>query len=272
MSNAADGSNPSAVAWQPLTFGGVAAFATAKLGRVLLAGFLAAVIFAACFVWFLQRDYSPIILRAIQQMPESARVADGRLRGVPDNLITESKLLAIAVTPGSSAEIGQDADIQIQLRKTDFCVNSIFQPNRGLLFDYDRGDSLKLSRSTLEPWWGAWHPVMLAGAAVGAMVFLFAIWVLLATVYMLPGKFITWFADRNLSWLGAWKLSFAAMTPAALVMTFGFFLYGWHAIDLVQLSFFWVAHLVMGWVYVIGATLKMPRLLPRSVPKQNPFA
>ena len=67
-------------------------------------------------------------------MPESARVEDGKLQGVTNNLISESKLLAIAVTPETSEEIGQGADVQFQVRQTDFCVSSIFQPDWGMVF------------------------------------------------------------------------------------------------------------------------------------------
>ncbi|HEX4119994.1 MAG TPA: hypothetical protein VH619_05140 [Verrucomicrobiae bacterium] len=271
MSDGADGPNPPAGAWQPLTFGGAAAFASARIGRVLLVGLLAAAVFAVGFVWLLQRDYSPIFLQAIQHMPETARIADGRLQGVPDNIITESKVLAIAVTPATSEEIGQDADLQLQLRQTDFCVTSIFQPDRGLVFQYGSGNSLNMARSAVEPWWGAWLPVLLTAAGLIALVFLFASWAFLAAVYMAPAKFIAWFADRNLSWRAAWKLNFAAMAPGALVMTFAVLLYGWHRIELVQLSFFWLAHLVMGWVYVAGAVLALPRLFPRAFPRKNPF-
>lgn len=271
MNQAADGSSPPPAAWQPLTFGGVAAFATARLGRLMLVGFLAAVIFGAGLVWFLERDYCPVILQAIQKMPETARVAAGRLQGVSNTLISESKPLAIAVTPESAADIGQGADVQFQLRQTDFCIGSIFRPDWGLEFDYGGGASLKLSRSSLEPWWGAWQPVLLTGAGLGAVVVLLAAWVLLAAIYMAPAKFIAWFADRNLSWSGAMRLCFAAMAPGALVMTFAVFLYGCHAIDLVHLSFFWLAHLVMGWVYVAGGVWVSPRLFPRA-PDKNPFA
>ena len=53
--------------------------------------------------------------------------------------------------------------MQFQFRQTDFCIVSIFSPDWGVDCDYDRGASIKLSRSTLEPWWGAWRPVLLAG-------------------------------------------------------------------------------------------------------------
>jgi hypothetical protein len=235
------------------------------------AGLLVAVVFGAGIVWFLERDYFPVVLQAIQKMPETARIADGKLQGVPNTLISDSKLLAIAVTPESSAEIGQGADLQFQLRQTDFCIDSIFRPDWGVAFDYGRGASLPLSRSALEPWWGAWRPVLLTGAGFAAVVVLIVSWGLLAAIYIWPAKFIAWFADRNLSWRGAWKLCFAAMLPGALVMTFAVFLYGWHAIDLVKLSFLWLAHLATGWVYVAGGVWASPRLFPKAA-SQNPFS
>jgi hypothetical protein len=271
MSQAADGPSPPPAASQPLTFGGVAAFASARLARPMLVGFLAAVVFGGVLVWFLQRDYCPVILQAIQKMPETARLADGRLQGVPDILISESQLLAIAVTPESPADIGQGADVQLQLRQTDFWIGSIFRPDWGLEFDYGRQASLNLGRSSLEPWWGAWQPVILTGAGFGAVVLLLVAWVLLAAIYAAPAKVIAWFADRNLSWSGAGRLCFAALAPGALVMTFAVLLYGWRAIDLVQLSFFLLAHLVVGWVYVAGGVWASPRMFPRASGK-NPFA
>jgi len=271
MSHAAEGSSPPAAAWQPLTFGGVAAFASARLGRLMLVGFLAAVVFGAGLVWFLQRDYCPVIFQAVQKMPETARVAAGRLQGVPNTLISESKLLAIAVTPESAADIGQGADVQFQLRQTDFCIGSIFRPDWGLEFDYGRGAALNLSRSSLEPWWGAWQPVLLTAAGAGAVMLILASWTVLSTIYMAPAKFIAWYADRDLSWSGAWRLCFASMAPGALVLAFGLFLYGMQMIELLQLSFFYAAHLVMGWIYATGAVWVSPRLFPR-VERKNPFA
>jgi hypothetical protein len=271
MTLPADGSSPPTAACQPLTFGGVAAFASARLGRLLLVGLLAAAIFGGGLVWFLARDYCPVILQAIQKMPETARVANGKLQGVPDNLISESKFLAIAVTSASAAEIGQGADVQFQIRQKDFCISSIFRSDWGLEFDYGRGSALNMSRTAMEPWWSAWQPALLAGAGVGAAVAIFASWIVLAAIYSAPAKFGAWFGDRDLSWTGAGRLCFAAMMPGALLMTFAVVLYGLQAIDLVKLSFFWLGHLVVGWVYVAGGVWATPRLFPR-VTEKNPFA
>ena len=80
-----------------------------------------------------------------------------------------------------------------------------------------------------------------------------------------------WFADRNLSWVGAWRLASAALMPGALLMAAAVFSYAWHTIDLLGLSFFFTAHLIIGWVYLVGGVCAAPRLFPRNT-KQNPFA
>ena len=161
----------------------MAAFAGSRLGRLLAVELAAAILAASSVVWFCHRACCPVILQAIQQMPETARIARGTLQGVPDTLIAESRFLAIAVTPGDGGEIGQDADLQIQLRQTDLCAGSVFWPDWGWDFDYGRGMALNLSRSNLEPWWGAWQPVLLAGAGAATVLFLLLLWAVLAWLY-----------------------------------------------------------------------------------------
>ena len=257
-------------AWQPFTFGGVAAFAGARLRRLLAVELAAAVLFGASAVWFLHRAYCPVILQAIQMMPETARVADGSLQGVPDTLIAESRFLAIAATPQAGSEIGQDGDLLIQFRQNDFCAGSVFWPDWGLVFEYGQGASFSLARSNLEPWWGAWQPVLLAGAGAATVLFLLVLWAVLAAFYMFPAKFIAWFADRYLTWGGAWRLASAALLPGAVLMIGTVFLYGSSVMDLVGLSFSVAVHFIMGWVYLVGASCKVTRLFPDHS-NRNPF-
>jgi len=270
MKASAEGAEAPPAAWQPLTFGGVAAFAGARMGRLLAAQLAAAIMAAACAVWFLHRAYCPVILQAIQKMPDTARVAEGKLQGVPDTLIAESKFLAIAATPQSAGAIGQDADLQIELRQNDFCAGSVFWPDWGWDFPYRRETVFNLARSNLEPWWSAWQPVLLIAAGAVTVLFLLLTWALLASIYMAPAKFIAWFADRYLSWSGAWRLASAALLPGALVLTGAMILYGWSVIDLVGLSFFVAIHIILGWVYLVGGSCKVTRLFPVDS-KRNPF-
>jgi hypothetical protein len=268
--NAPEGAGAPPAAWQPLTFGGVAAFAQARVGRLLAAEFVVAIMIAVCIMWFLHRNYCPIILQAIQKMPETARVAQGKLQGVPDTVIAESKFLAIAAMPQSGSQIGQDADLQIELRQNDLCTGSIFSPDWGLDFPYESGTVLSLGRSNLEPWWSAWQPVLLAATGAAVILLLVLGWTVLGSIYMIAAKFIAWFADRYLTWGGAWRLATAALLPGGILLTGAMILYGWSVIDLVGLSFFFAIHFILGWVYLVGGSLKVTRLFPANL-NRNPF-
>jgi hypothetical protein len=197
-------------------------------------------------------------------------MADGRLAGVDATIIAETKFLALAVSPETSDQIGQSADIQIQFRPADFRIGSVFRPDWGWELDYGPDVTLKLSRSYLEPWWGAWHPILLTVAGVSVLVLLFVLWAVLALIYTVPAKFIAWFADRQLSWGGAWRMASAALLPGAFLMGAAIFLYGWQAVDLIGLAILFVAHLLTGWVYLIGGVWACPRL-HLDVLKHNPF-
>jgi hypothetical protein len=271
MSAAVEGAAAPPTAWQPFTFGGVAAFAGARLTRLLAAELAAALLMAVLAVWFLHRAYCPIILQAIQKMPETARVANGTLQGVPENVMAEYKFLAIAATPQAGGEIGQDADLQIQLRQNEICAGSVFWPDWGWVWEYGPGTSINLARSNLEPWWSAWQPVLLAGAGVAAVLGLLLVWAVLAAIYMVPAKFIAWLADRFLPWSGAWRLASAALLPGSVVMAVALLLYGWSVIDLVGLSFFLAVHMMIGWIYLVGGSCKVTGLFPAES-KRNPFA
>lgn len=270
MSGAADGATPSRAAWQPFTFGGLTAFARAPLGRLLLVELATAILVGASVVYFLHRAWSPVILQSIQQMPESAKIAGGRLTGVDETLIAGTKLFAIAVTPESSEQIGQSADVQVQFRPADFRIGSVFCPDWGWEFEYGPKVSLPLGRPNLEPWWGAWQPVLLTGAGLAVVVLLFGIWAMLALIYTLPAKCIAWLANRQLSWLGGWRLGSAALLPGAILMGAALLLYAGQVVDMIGLASFFVTHLIIGWIYVLGGVWACPPLFS-DILKQNPF-
>jgi hypothetical protein len=257
-------------AWQPFTFGGVAAFARARWTRLLAAQLAVALLVAACGVWLLHRAYCPIVLQAIQKMPETACVAGGTLLDLPVTVKAESQFMSLVAETNEFAMIGQDADLQIVLRPKYVSVNSVFWPNWGWDFEYVSGASLNLARSNLEPWWSAWQPVLLAGAGAATVLALLLCWAALALVYMAPAKFMAWVADRFLTWGGAWRLASAALLPGAVVMAAALLLYGWRVIDLLGLAFLFSVHVTLGWIYLVGGSCKVTRLFPDQS-NRNPF-
>lgn len=272
MSETADGvgARPSPAAWQPFTFGGLAAFARAGLGRLLLAELVTAAVVAISVVAFLQRNYVPVISQAIAKMPENAAITNGEFIGYDQSFITGSKFLGIAVSPESTDQIGQSADIQIQFRPTDFRVGTVFRPNWGWEFDYGPTTGLALGRPVLEPWWDAWRPVLLAGIGLAALLQMYVMWAGLALIYTVPSKLLALFADRDLPWFAAWKLASASMLPGAFLVVAGIYLYSAQVVDLIGLLYLWAAHLLTGCVYLVGGVLACPKLAPKHA-KPNPF-
>jgi hypothetical protein len=59
--------------------------------------------------------------------------------------------------------------------------------------------------------------------------------------------------------------------PGSLLLASATLSYGWRALDLLGLLFFYLAHLVMGWVYLVGGVRAAPRLFSEAS-KQNPFS
>jgi hypothetical protein len=87
------------VAWQPLTLQGVASFARASLGRLLLAQFIVALLAAGTVVWFLNKAWFPKISEAIRQLPLQGELRSGRLdwQGATPSRLAEGRFLALIV-------------------------------------------------------------------------------------------------------------------------------------------------------------------------------
>ncbi|MGD1083817.1 MAG: hypothetical protein ABSA47_03590, partial [Verrucomicrobiota bacterium] len=257
-------------AWQPLTFGGVAAFARAPWPRLLLAQVVVAALAAAGVVWFLARCYAPVVTEAVQKLPDGASLTNGQLAGISGTRIAENKFLSIAITDDDHAELDQSADVQIALRKGRVEISSLLSSALGLVeFDYSTNSAWDLSQSHLEPLWGAWEPVVQAGAGIGVVIVLPLIWAALAVIYAPAAKFVAWFGDRQLSWGGAWRLACAAQMPGAMLLALGVVLYSRQTVDLIGLGYFETVHFLVGWTYVLAAPHFAPRLSPNR-PDRNP--
>ena len=97
------------------------------------------------------------------------------------------------------------------------------------------------------------------------------VWAALATIYFLPVRLISFFANRDLNFRGSWKLAGAALMPGVLLMTAAIVLYDFAVLDLVQFCFIFAAHFALGWIYLFLSHLFLPRI-GSALPKGNPFA
>ncbi len=257
-------------AWQPLTPGGVAAFATASLSRLFIVQFVVALLAAAVVVWFLQAAWFPLLTAAILQLPDQGRIRAGQLEwpGPSPVVLAQGHFLALTVDLNHEGEARSPAHVQVEFGRADFKIFSLLGYLQG---HYPRRWPVAFNRPELLPWWGAWSPALLALAAGATIAGLLLVWAVLATVYSVPAWLLAFFADRDLPWRGSWRLAGAALLPGALLMTGAILLYGFGGLDLVQLAFTVGLHFLVGWAYLFASPFWLPRHPGAPGAAANPF-
>jgi hypothetical protein len=96
-------------------------------------------------------------------------------------------------------------------------------------------------------------------------------WQILAAIYVLPAWLVGFFANRDLSFRGSWRLAGAALMPGALLSAAGILCYDLGLFDLVRLAFVAGAHIVLGWIYLLISPLFLPRQSAIAASRRNPF-
>lgn len=258
-------------AWQPLTFHGVAEFAAAPLRRLMLVQLIVALLAASIVVWFLDNAWFPTVQAAILQMPAKGEIRDGKLDWTNEtpSLLARGRFLAVISDLNHRGDIRVPAHIQVELGRGTVRLISLLgycdlpYPQTHWI--------LVCNRTDLEPWWGAWRPPILwisfAAVALGLML----IWCLLATLLFGPVWLIGFYANRELSFWGSWKLAGAALMPGALLITGAIVSYGFGVLDLVQLGAAQLVHFVMSCVFCSVSPLFAPDLKKLPAGSKNPF-
>jgi len=257
-------------AWLPLTPKGIAAFAGATFGRVLVVQFVFALLASASVLWFLTRDWFPVINQAIKQMPEQGEIRSGRLTWNGDSPVSlaDNRFLAIAVDLKHEGQARSPAHVAVEFGERDVRISSLL----GYLDErYPPGWWLGFNRTEATPWLGAWAPPILGIVAILAVVSLMLCWAILAAVYAGPAWLIAFFANRHMNLGGSWRLSGAALMPGCVFLIAVIFVYGLGFLDLVRLGVTVAAHFVVGWVYIWLSVRKLPLHPDAAATKGNPF-
>jgi hypothetical protein len=257
-------------AWQPLTPKGIGTFASATFGRVLVVQFLFALLAAGMVIWFLNRDWFPVITEAIKQMPENGEIRSGQLswNGDSPTLLSENRFFALTVDQKHEGQARSPAHVAVELGERDVKIYSLL----GYLERrYPAAWWLGLNRTEATPWWGAWAPPILGIVALVVIMSLMLCWAILATLYAGPAWLVGFFANRDLSLAASWRLCGAALMPGCVFLTTAIFVYGLGLLDLVQLGVAVAAHLVVGWVYIWLSIRKVALHPDVATAKGNPF-
>jgi len=255
--------------WEPFTPRGVAAFAQARLSRLLLVQILVALVATAAVTWFLDDSICPVIKTAIQNLPATGEIRSAKLDWPGDSpkLLAEGRFLAFDVDLNHDGKINSTADVQIEFGREEIWSFALL----GYMeIPYPSGRIIAFNRTELEPLWGAWKSTILFVAAMVTATSLLVSWWLLATLYFFPVWLLGYFANRDLNFRRSWRLSGAALLPGALLMAAGIVLYDFSLVDLVQFGFIFAAHFVLGWIYLFVSLLFVPGI-PPELPAGNPF-
>ena len=259
----------STAAWEPVTPRGVAAFAGARLRRLLLVQFIVALLAAAAVVWFIYKGDFPAVATAIQRLPATGEIRSGRLdwHGRSPELLAENRFLALDVDLDHSGQIGSTADVQIEFGRETVRVSSLFGYRD---WPYPRDYVIAFNRNELEPRWGAWTAELLVIAGAATVICLLLTWSLLATLYFLPVWMLGFFTNRYLNFRESWRFAGAALMPGALLMAAAVLFYGIGFLNLVSFGFTFGAHLFIGWIYLFVGLLFVPQA-PATASQGNPF-
>lgn len=257
-------------AWQPLTPGGVAAFAGTTFRQLLLVQFVMALLAGGVVIWFLHEAWFPTIEEAIRQLPPQGDIRAGRLDWIGDSpaCLAEGRFLALAVDLDHEGKIRSPAQVQVEFGRTDCKVYSLLGYVQR---SYPHKWTAAFNGTELGPWWGAWAPALLGIAGLLVVTGLMASWACLATIYTLPVWLLGFFTNRQCGLCQSWRLAGAALMPGALLMCGAMVLYGCGAFDLVRLAIAGAAHLVIGWVYLCLSPLRLPQHEMATSAKENPF-
>jgi len=259
------------IAWQPLTPKGVAAFATAKLGRVWLIQLIIAIIAGVCVAWCLSSTWIPVITSAVDQLPDKAEIRRATLNwdGESPRRLADNQFLSVAVDLKHEGLARSPAHIQAELGEKTVKVMSLL----GFVeAPYPDGWLVSLTRAEAQPWWGAWKLPILWIAGAATVCVLMVIWTILSTVYFVPAWMVAFFANKQSTLAGVWRVCAAALMPGALVFCASIIFYGVGALDLPELALLAAIHIAVGWVYLATALICLPERPEEINEKENPFA
>ena len=118
---------PPRTAWQPVTPQGVAAFAHARLRRLLLVQFIVAFLVGGGIAWFIYDSYFPVITTAIEQLPESGDVRNGRLawKGETPTVLADGRFLALTVDMEHAGRQRSVAHLHFEFGRTNVFIHSL---------------------------------------------------------------------------------------------------------------------------------------------------
>ncbi len=257
-------------AWPiPLTFLGMALFSQRPASWLLSAWIALACLTAGTLLWFLHLRWIPILEASIQAFPEKLVIREGQLEHLPPDFTRyrQNRFFSLALRENPEPDSDMTADFQILLTCEEIRLQSLFGY---LSFPYPGGQWIPLAPNQIMPWWRARKVLFTAIAFAFLVIGLLAVWTGLATSYCLPIAAVSFLASRRAEFGTAWRLAGNVLIPGAAILIASIILYGLHWLSFFGLLLAAGLHLLIGWIYALGAICRLPG---RTIqPTRNPFA
>lgn len=261
---------PPPLAWQPFTPSGIAAFKSARYGRVLLVSSLVAVFIGVLVCWFVHQTFRPALEEAIRSLPDEGAIQDRKLviTSEASAVLAEERVLGIVVDLDGGEYASLSSDFQVILQREGLRVCS----QLGCLWaEYPAGWRIEVNRKVWEPGMEAWQPMiygLLFFAVVGCLLIC---WHVLATLYSFFPWLASYCSDRRMTAGECWRLSMASLMPGALLMAGAILFYGLGWADLVRFTMMGALHIVLPWAYLAMSFRSMPKSNGPLTGHRNPF-
>ena len=112
----------------PVTFSAVASFAETGWGRLLGWQFLMALALGGAVLLVLGRHWAPVVDSAMAKLPAETGWRNGALVWPDDKPVElgRNNYFCLIVDPAGTARQGQLADVQVELRRDDWLLGSVF--------------------------------------------------------------------------------------------------------------------------------------------------
>jgi len=217
--------------------------------------------------WLIHTQVYPALEAAISRSPETAVLHQGIIHGFQNGNLSYTPMISISVDVEGAGENIQPSDFQFTITKDRLVIGS-FLGSMEMFFPAN--GTIKLGRSSLEPWWGAWKSIFSVGIVLGVGLSLLLGWNILSLLYFVPLKLLAFILDRRLSWSWSFHLANLIQIPAAIFMVFVIFLYGIRTIDLIRFALLYGVHWVITLLYMFFTPLFLERL--QAVSKPSPFS
>jgi hypothetical protein len=225
---------------------------------------------AASAIWFLSTGWFPAIRQAIRQLPDTGQIQNRELISPRTSTapLAEGRLLAFVMDVDHTGTPSLASDVRAEFRRHGWALCSALGC---FYFDYPKNRTVPFNRPDLESGWVAWETMIYVLAGFVTLMGPFISWLALATLYCPMARIYAFYKDRQITLVGSWKLAAAALLPGALLAAAGIVLYGLGVIDLDRFVILWTLHLVVGWIYLFVAPLRLPRTGDAPLTTRNPF-